>query len=108
MTFDLADLERRIAERAGAAADASWTAKLLAAGPSRAARKFGEEAVELVVAAVEGDRSAITAEAADVLFHLLVVLKAREVSLRDVLDELERRTGQSGLAEKAGRSSVGP
>ena len=89
MTFDLADLERRIAERAGAAADASWTAKLLAAGPSRAARKFGEEAV-------------------DVLFHLLVVLKAREVSLRDVLDELERRTGQSGLAEKAGRSSVGP
>jgi phosphoribosyl-ATP pyrophosphohydrolase len=108
MTFELADLERRIAERAGAAVDTSWTAKLLAAGPSHAARKFGEEAVELVVAAVEGDRPAITAEAADVLFHLLVVLKAREVSLRDVLDELERRTGQSGLAEKAGRSSVGP
>jgi phosphoribosyl-ATP pyrophosphohydrolase len=104
MSFDLADLEKRVAERATASPDESWTAKLLAAGPARAAQKFGEEAVELVVAAVEGERGAIAAEAADVLYHLMVVLRARGVALADVMGELERRTGRSGLSEKASRA----
>ncbi|MBR3191013.1 phosphoribosyl-ATP diphosphatase [Bosea sp. (in: a-proteobacteria)] len=101
--FTLADLERIVAERAGAAPEESWTAKLLAAGPERAAKKFGEEAVEAVIAAVKGDREELIAESADVLYHLLVVLKSRDVALRDVLSQLEARTVRSGLAEKAAR-----
>ncbi len=101
--FTLADLARIVAERAAAPPDASYTAKLLAGGPERAAKKLGEEAVEAVIAAVRGDRPALTAEAADVLYHLLVVLHGGGVPLQDVLDELERRTAQSGLAEKAAR-----
>ena len=101
--FTLADLERIIAERAGAAPEESWTAKLLAAGPERAAKKFGEEAVEAVIAAVKGDREELIAESADVLYHPLVVLKSRDVALRDVLSQLEARTVRSGLAEKAAR-----
>ena len=101
--FTLADLERIVAERAGAAPEESWTAKLLAAGPERAAKKFGEEAVEAVIAAVKGDREELIAESADVLYHLLVVLKSRDVALRDVLNQLEARTVRSGLAEKAAR-----
>lgn len=101
--FTLSDLETRIAERAGASPEESWTAKLLAAGPERAAKKFGEEAVEAVIAAVKGDRDELIAESADVLYHLLVVLKARNVALRDVLSQLEARTARSGLAEKAAR-----
>jgi phosphoribosyl-ATP pyrophosphohydrolase len=92
-----------VAERAAAPPDASYTAKLLAGGPERAAKKLGEEAVEAVIAAVQGDRAALAAEAADVLYHLLVVLHGGGVPLQDVLDELERRTAQSGLAEKAAR-----
>jgi phosphoribosyl-ATP pyrophosphohydrolase len=103
MTFTLADLEARIAERASASPEESWTAKLLAAGPERAAKKFGEEAVEAVIAAVKGDRAELIAESADVLYHLLVVLKARDVALQDVLSQLEARTARSGLAEKAAR-----
>ena len=103
MTFTLSDLEARIAERAAAAPDESWTAKLLAAGPERCAKKFGEEAVEAVIAAVKGDRDELIAESADVLYHLLVVLKARDVALQDVLSQLESRTATSGLAEKASR-----
>ncbi|MGX1744257.1 phosphoribosyl-ATP diphosphatase [Bosea sp. NPDC055353] len=102
-TFTLSDLEARIAERASASPEESWTAKLLAAGPERAAKKFGEEAVEAVIAAVKGDRAELIAESADVLYHLLVVLKARDVALRDVLSQLEARTARSGLAEKAAR-----
>ncbi len=102
-TFTLADLERIVAERASAAPEESWTAKLLAAGPERAAKKFGEEAVEAVIAAVKGDREELIAESADVLYHLLVVLKSRDVALRDVLSQLEARTVRSGLAEKAAR-----
>ena len=83
--------------------DQSYTAKLLAGGPARAAKKLGEEAVEAVIAAVQGDRAALTAEAADVLYHLLVVLQAGGVPLQDVMAELERRTARSGLAEKAAR-----
>ena len=101
--FTLADLERIVAERASAAPEESWTAKLLAAGPERAAKKFGEEAVEAVIAAVKGDRDELIAESADVLYHLLVVLRSRDVALRDVLSQLEARTARSGLAEKAAR-----
>lgn len=102
-SFTLADLERIISERASASPEESWTAKLLAKGPARAAKKLGEEAVEAVIAAVENDKSALIAESADLLFHLLVVLRARAVTLQEVLDELERRTAKSGLAEKAQR-----
>ena len=101
--FSLTDLERIVAERASAPPEESWTAKLLAAGPERAAKKLGEEAVEAVIAAVKGDRDELIAESADVLYHLLVVLKSRDVALRDVLSQLEARTARSGLAEKAAR-----
>lgn len=102
--FSLSDLERIVAERAKAPVDQSWTAKLFAAGQPKAAKKLGEEAVEAVIAAISGDRANLTAEAADVLYHLLVVLGISGIPLADVMAELERRTGQSGLAEKAGRA----
>jgi phosphoribosyl-ATP pyrophosphohydrolase len=101
--FTLESLDRIIAERAGAGADRSYTAKLLAAGPAAAAKKLGEEAVETAIAAVQRDRGALTREAADVLYHLLVVLRAGGVPLEDVMAELDSRTSQSGLAEKAAR-----
>jgi phosphoribosyl-ATP pyrophosphohydrolase len=101
--FTLADLERIVAERGAASPEESWTAKLLAAGPELAAKKLGEEAVEAVIAAVKGDREELIAESADLIYHLLVVLRARNVALRDVLSQLEARTGRSGLAEKAAR-----
>ncbi|MHA6346539.1 phosphoribosyl-ATP diphosphatase, partial [Roseivivax sp. CAU 1761] len=82
----------------------SWTATLLAKGPEKCAEKFGEEAVEAVIEAVRGDPERLASEAADVLFHLLVMLRARDVPLSRVMAELERRQGRSGLAEKAARS----
>ena len=97
-------LAATIEARKGGDAGESWTAKLLAKGPEKCAEKFGEEAVEAIIEAVKGDRAALTSEAADVLYHLLVMLAAREVALADVLAELERREGRSGLAEKASRS----
>ena len=99
----LKELEQIIATRAGASADESWTAKLLAKGPEKCAEKFGEEAIEAVIEAVKGDRDRLTSEAADVLFHLLVMLRSRDVTLADVMAELDRRQGQSGLQEKANR-----
>ena len=99
----LEELERIVAARATAAPDESWTAKLLAKGPEKAAEKFGEEAIEAVIEAVKGDRAALTSEAADVLFHLLVMLRSRDVALADVMAELDRRTTQSGLEEKQNR-----
>ncbi|AWB22095.1 phosphoribosyl-ATP diphosphatase [Methylobacterium currus] len=102
-TFTLADLDRIVRERAAAAPEESYTAKLVAGGPARPAKKLGEEAVEAAIAAVQGDREGLTAEAADVLYHLLVVLRAAEVPLEAVMAELERRTAQSGIAEKASR-----
>lgn len=96
-------LAATIEARKTADPDSSWTAKLLAAGPEKAAEKFGEEAIEAIVEAVKGDRARLTAEAADVLYHLLVMLAARDVSLSDVLAELARREGLSGLDEKAAR-----
>ncbi len=96
-------LAATIAARRNADPETSWTAKLLAQGPEKAAEKFGEEAVEAVIEAVRGDRERLTAEAADVLYHLLVMLAARDVTLEAVLDELARREGTSGLDEKAAR-----
>lgn len=104
--FSLADLARLVKQRRGADAAQSYTKSLLAAGPSRIAKKFGEEAVEAVIAAIEGDARALTNEAADVLYHLLVLLEARGVELADVLGELEKRTVQSGIAEKAARGET--
>ncbi|QFT59311.1 Phosphoribosyl-ATP pyrophosphatase [Sulfitobacter sp. THAF37] len=101
MTLD--DLFATILTRKNAAPDSSWTAQLLAKGPEKCAEKFGEEAVEAIIEAVKGDRPALTSEAADVLYHLLVMLAARDVPLSDVLAELDRRQSQSGLAEKASR-----
>ena len=105
MAFSLEQLNDRVAERAGASPDESYTAKLLHDGVDRCARKFGEEAVEAIVAAVSRDTSGLTGEAADVLYHLLVLLRAADVPLDGVMAELERRTGQSGHAEKASRTS---
>jgi phosphoribosyl-ATP pyrophosphohydrolase len=102
-SFTLQDLARIVAERAAAPAAESYTAKLLADGPAKAAKKLGEEAVEAAIAAAQGDRQNLTAEAADVLYHLLVVLQGANIPLIDVMAELERRTAQSGLAEKAAR-----
>ena len=102
--FTLAELATIIAERARAAdPDSSYTAKLLAAGVDKCAKKFGEEAVEAALAAVSENDAALTAEAGDVLYHLLVMLQARGISLDAVMSELEKRTRQSGLVEKAGR-----
>ncbi|MCC5991370.1 MAG: phosphoribosyl-ATP diphosphatase [Rhodobacteraceae bacterium] len=96
-------LAATIAARAAADPDSSWTAKLLAKGPEKCAEKFGEEAIEAVIEAVKGDRARLTAEAADVLYHLLVMCAARGVSLADIEAELTRREGVSGIAEKAAR-----
>ncbi|MEA2982293.1 MAG: phosphoribosyl-ATP pyrophosphohydrolase [Alphaproteobacteria bacterium] len=101
--FTLADLEQRINDRAKASADESYTRKLLDKGPAQCAKKFGEEAVEAVLAAVGEDRERLTAEAADVLYHLLVMLRARGVTLAEVEQLLESRTKKSGLEEKASR-----
>jgi phosphoribosyl-ATP pyrophosphohydrolase len=101
--FALADLERIIAERASASPEVSWTAKLLSKGPSRVAQKLGEEAVETVIAALDNDKAALIGESADLLYHLLVLLRSRDILVQDVLDELQRRSARSGLAEKAAR-----
>ena len=96
-------LAATIEARKTADPESSWTAKLLAKGPEKCAEKFGEEAVEAIIEAVKGDKAKLTAEAADVLYHLLVMLAARDVTLADVLAELEKRAGTSGIAEKAAR-----
>ena len=101
MTLD--DLAALIAARAAADPETSWTAKLLSKGPEKCAEKFGEEAVEAIIEAVKGDRAALTSEAADVLFHLMVMLQSLDVPLSDVMAELARRQGTSGIAEKAAR-----
>ena len=104
MTADaLHRLAATIESRRDADPDESWTARLLASGPETCARKFGEEAIEAVIEAVRGDAARLTSEAADVLYHLLVMLAARDVTLADVMAELAGREGTSGIAEKAGR-----
>ena len=102
--FSLADLERIVASRAEASPEESWTAKLVAGGQRKAAKKLGEEAVETVIAAMAGDARNLTDEAADLVFHLMVVLRIAGIPFSDVLAELERRTAQSGIAEKAARA----
>ncbi len=92
-----------ICDRKTADPSSSWTAKLLSQGPEKCAEKFGEEAVEAIIEAVKGDQAALAAEAADTLYHLLVMLAARDVPLSDVLAILDARQGQSGIAEKAAR-----
>jgi len=98
-------LQAVIAARKGADPGSSYTAKLLGEGPERLAKKFGEEAVETVIAAVQGDADALAAESADVIYHWLVLLTAAGVSLDQVAAKLEAREGTSGLAEKASRGS---
>ena len=101
--YTLADLTKLVASRAGTDPETSYTAKLLSEGPAKAAKKLGEEAVEAAIAAVQGDKTGLRNEAADVLYHLVVLLRAGGVELDAVMAELERRTAQSGLAEKAAR-----
>ena len=96
-------LDDTIADRRGADPSASWTAKLLAGGMERIAKKLGEEAVETVIAAVQGNADALAAESADLLYHWLVLLAAAGVPPDAVAAKLEAREGQSGVAEKASR-----
>lgn len=97
-------LAATIAARKNADPESSWTAKLLSQGPEKCAEKFGEEAIEAIIEAVKGDKDRLASEAADVIYHLLVMLTASDVTLDDVLAELDRREGMSGIAEKASRS----
>jgi phosphoribosyl-ATP pyrophosphohydrolase len=101
--MNLEELDSRLAVRAGASPDDSYTAKLLAKGVEKCAQKLGEEAVEAAIAAVARDRAGLVGESADLLYHLLVLLRAAGIPLEEVMAELDRRTGQSGLAEKASR-----
>ncbi|WP_341212135.1 phosphoribosyl-ATP diphosphatase [uncultured Limimaricola sp.] len=103
--MSLHDLAATILARRGADPASSWTAKLLAKGPEKCAEKFGEEAVEAIIEAVKGDREKLASEAADALYHLLVMCASRDVTLDDIEAELARREGQSGLAEKASRKT---
>jgi len=101
--FTLADLEKIIASRALESAEKSYTRKLLDAGIEKSAKKLGEEATETVIAATIGTKEQVVAESADLLYHLLVVMKARGVGVEEVYEELAKRTAQSGLEEKASR-----
>ena len=103
MSEVLQRLSATIAARKGADPASSHTAAMLAKGPAKCAEKFGEEAIEAIIEAAQGDREALTREAADVVYHLLVMLAAQDLTLDDVLAELERREGTSGIAEKAAR-----
>jgi phosphoribosyl-ATP pyrophosphohydrolase len=102
-TFTLNDLAARVKERAQASPDVSYTRKLIDRGIAHCAKKLGEEAVETAIAAIAEDRGRVVAEAADLLYHLLVVLEARGIALAEVEAVLGERTAQTGLAEKAGR-----
>ncbi len=101
--IDLTELERIISKRANAGAEQSYTASLLEKGTNKCAEKFGEEAIEAIIAAVTNNRDELTRETADVLFHLLVLLKSADIPVSDVMSELQRRTARSGHEEKASR-----
>ena len=103
--FSLTDLESIIAARATSGDDTSWTAKLLGKGIGKASEKVGEESIETIIAAISQTAENTRDEAADLLYHLLVVLYIKGVAVEDVMAELQRRTSQSGLAEKASRGS---
>lgn len=96
-------LSNTVLSRRGQNSESSYTASLLAKGPEKCAEKFGEEAIEAIIEAVRGDRDALVRESADALYHLLVMLAAHDLSVNDVLKELERREGTSGIVEKASR-----
>ena len=102
--FTLSDLEKIVEQRAAASSEESYTAKLIEKGIAVSSKKLGEEAIETVIAANRGDKTEIIKESADLLYHLLVVLRASQIPVADVMRELETRTQQSGLAEKASRS----
>jgi phosphoribosyl-ATP pyrophosphohydrolase len=101
--YTLRDLEKRVHERAQATAETSYTRKLLDKGVPHVAKKFGEEAAETIIAAVSEDRERVICETADLLYHLMVVLKSRDVAFAEIEAELGARTVQSGLDEKASR-----
>jgi len=101
--FTLNTLEKIIAERAEVSDGSSYTATLISCGIEKCAQKMGEEAVEAAIAAAIRDRKELTKEAADLLYHLLVVLNASKIPLKEVMGELDRRTSQSGIAEKSSR-----
>lgn len=103
MTHAIERLAATIEERKSSPADASWTAKLLAKGADKCAEKFGEESIEAIIACAKNDRENLKYEAADVIYHLGVMLAARDITLGEVMDELDRRAGVSGIAEKAAR-----
>ncbi|MCB1354012.1 MAG: phosphoribosyl-ATP diphosphatase [Rhodobacteraceae bacterium] len=103
MTDTLSRLWATIEARAAADPSSSHTAAMLARGPAKCAEKFGEEAVEAIIAAARGERAELVHEAADTLYHLQVTLRACGVSWAEVMEELERREGRSGIAEKASR-----
>ena len=103
--FTLSDLEKIIEERIAASSEESYTARLIEKGITVSSKKLGEEAVETIIAVNRGDKAEIIKESADLLYHLLVVLRATNISVADVMAELEARTKQSGLAEKASRSN---
>ena len=100
----LEELFNIVEERANASPDESWTARLLSQGPEKCAEKFGEEVVEAIIEAAKGNKTGLTKESADVIFHLFVLLRSHDITLSEVLDELTSRQVQSGLAEKAARS----
>ena len=99
-------LAATIEARRGADPETGWTAKLLARGPEKCAEKFGEEAIETVIAALSQDRQALISESADLVYHWLVLLASRGIALEEVMAELDRRTAQSGLEEKASRADA--
>ena len=103
----LTRLEQVIAARRAASPDDSYVARLNARGLEKIAQKLGEEATETVIAALSGSREALVGESADLLFHLLVLLQAKDIPLAEVMAELDRREGTSGLVEKAARKSAG-
>lgn len=104
MTLTIEALDARLAERAKASPDESYTARLLSKGTAKCAQKLGEEATEAVIAAVSGDTDELVKESADLIYHLLVLLRSEGVTLDAVMAELDGRTAQSGLAEKAART----
>jgi phosphoribosyl-ATP pyrophosphohydrolase len=106
MSFELEDLAKIIRARRGATAEKSYTRSLFEGGLPRIAKKFGEEAVETVIAALGQDDASLRGEIADVLYHLLVLMEARDISLKEVLEELDRRTSRSGHEEKASRGAA--
>jgi phosphoribosyl-ATP pyrophosphohydrolase len=101
--FTIYDLERRVNERAQASPEVSYTRKLLDRGVAQCAKKLGEEAIEVALAAVGEGRDRLIAEASDLIYHLLVLLKSRGITLAEVEQALAARTAQSGLDEKAAR-----